>query len=311
MNCGQKLTAWCRGDANRGPVLTAIFEIVAVMSTTTLKSPRTAAEQRPSMFANRAVVLGFIVVLAASVMDLLDSTIAQTAAPAIRRDLGGSYADLEWITAAYTLAMSASLLLGSRLGDMFGRTRVLLIGIGAFVAASALCAVSQTPPMLIAARALQGSVAALMVPQTFGLTREMFGDEGQQKAFAVMGPVMGLAAVVGPLIGGGLVNLDLAGLAWRTIFLVNVPVGLVAMIVGARNLPRNAPATPDARPDVISVLLAMAGGVALVYPLIEGREQGWPPWSFAMLGGGVVILAAFALRQAWRSWSASSARWAA
>ena len=281
--------------------MTAIVEIVVAMSTTTLNSSEAAAQERPSMFANRAVVLGFIVVIAASVMDLLDSTIAQTAAPAIRRDLGGSYADLEWITAAYTLAMSASLLLGSRLGDMFGRTRVLLLGIGAFAVASALCAVSQTPDMLIAARALQGSVAALMVPQTFGLTREMFGEEGQQKAFAVIGPVMGLAAVVGPLIGGGLVNLDLAGLAWRTIFLVNVPVGLAAIVIGARNLPRNAAAAPNARPDVISVLLAMAGGVALVYPLIEGREDGWPAWSFAMIGGGIVILAAFALRQARRS----------
>jgi MFS family permease len=253
------------------------------------------------MFKNRTVVLGFIVVIAASVMDLLDSTIAQTAAPAIRRDLGGSYADLEWITAAYTLAMSASLLVGGRLGDMFGRARVLLLGIAGFVGASVLCALSPDPAVLIGARVLQGTLAALMVPQSFGLMREMFGDDGQQKAFAIFGPVMGLAAVAGPLIGGGLVNLNVAGLGWRAIFLVNVPVGLAAIAVGSRNLPRHAPATPGARPDIVSVLMAMAGGVALVYPLIEGREHGWPAWSFAMLAGGAVTLAAFAARQARRS----------
>jgi MFS family permease len=253
------------------------------------------------MFGSRSVLLGFIVIIAASVIDLLDSTIAQTAAPAIRRDLGGSYADLEWITAAYTLAMSASLLVGGRLGDMFGRARVLLVGIGGFVGASALCALSPDPAVLIGARVLQGTLAAVMVPQSFGLMREMFGDEGQQKAFAIFGPVMGLAAVAGPLIGGGLVNLNLAGLGWRTIFLVNIPVGLAAIAVGSKHLPRNAPATVGARPDVASVVMAMAGGVALVYPLIEGREHGWPAWSFAMLAGGVAILAAFALRQVRRA----------
>ncbi len=108
------------------------------MSTTTFTPPMAVAQARPAS-SNRGIWLGFLVVLAASVMDLLDSTIAQTAAPAIRRDLGGSYAALEWISAAYTLAMAVTLLLGSRLGDLFGRRRVLLVGIGGFVAASVLC----------------------------------------------------------------------------------------------------------------------------------------------------------------------------
>jgi EmrB/QacA subfamily drug resistance transporter len=269
------------------------------MSTTTISINQAATLARPR--SSRALWLAFAVVIASAVMDLLDSTIAQTAAPAIRRDLGGSYADLEWITAAYTLAMSATLILGSRLGDAFGRRRVLLLGIGGFVVASVLCALSPSPDALIAARSLQGVVAAIMVPQGFGLIRELFGDEGQRKAFAVFGPVMGLAAVAGPLLGGGLVDLNLLGSGWRAIFLVNVPVGLVAIVVGRRYLPRNAPATPGARPDVVSALLAIAGGVALVYPLIQGREQGWPAWSFAMLAAGVFVLAAFAWRQAHRS----------
>jgi EmrB/QacA subfamily drug resistance transporter len=268
------------------------------MSTTTLTYPPAAATVRQ---AHPAVWLGFAVVIVSAVMDLLDSTIAQTAAPAIRHDLGGSYADLEWITAAYTLAMSATLLLGSRLGDAFGRRRVLLIGIGGFVGASVLCALAPSAGALVAARTLQGAIAAIMVPQGFGLIREMFGDEGQQKAFAVFGPVMGLAAVAGPLLGGGLINLDVLGSGWRAIFLVNVPLGLAALLVGRRYLPRTAPAAPGLRVDAPSVALAMLGTGALVYPLIQGRDQGWPAWSFALLAGGVVMLGAFAALQARRS----------
>jgi MFS family permease len=205
------------------------------------------------------------------------------------------------ISAACTLAMAVTLLLGSRLGDVLGRRRVLLAGIGGFVITSALCALAPSPNALIAARVLQGAVAAVMVPQGFGLIRELFGDEGQQKAFGVFGPIMGLAAIAGPLVGGGLIDVNLLGTGWRAIFLVNVPIGLLALAAGRRFLPRNTPATAGARLDAPSVLLAMAGGFALVYPLIEGREHGWPAWSFALLAGGLVTLAAFGLLQARRS----------
>ncbi len=265
------------------------------MSTTTLTYPE---EVVPSVRAGgRSVWVGFIVVIAALVMDLLDSTITQTAAPAIRRELGGTYADLEWFTASYTLAMSATLLLGSRLGDALGRRRVLLIGMAGFVGASVLCALAPSDGALIAARSLQGALGALMVVQGFGLIRELFGDEGQQKALGFVGPVMGLAAVLGPLLGGGLVSLDVLGSGWRAIFLVNIPVGLLAIAVGMRALPRVAPAHPSLQLDPVSVLLAMAGGVALVFPLIEGREHGWPAWAFAMLAAGAVLVGAFAGRQ--------------
>ena len=268
------------------------------MSTTIITTPSTVIKTRSKQ---SAAWLGFLVVLASAVMDLLDSTITQTAAPAIRADLGGSYAQLEWITAAYTLAMSATLLTGSRLGDVLGRRRVLLYGMGGFIATSLVCALAPSPEALIGARALQGGVAAIMVPQGFGLIRELFGDHGQQKAFGVFGPVMGLAAVAGPLVGGGLVNLDVLGTGWRAIFLVNVPLGLAAMAAGRRFLPQTAPALPGVRIDVTSVALAMIGGVALVYPLIQGRENGWPTWSFAMLAGGLVLLGTFAALQARRA----------
>ncbi len=197
--------------------------------------------------------------------------------------------------------MSATLLLGSRLGDAFGRRRVLLAAIGGFIGASLLCALAPSAATLVAARALQGAVAAVMVPQGFGLIRELFGDSGQQKAFAVFGPVMGLAAVLGPLLGGGLVSLDVLGSGWRAIFLVNVPLGLAAIVAGRQLLPRTEPATPGARLDLPSVLLAMGGGIALVYPIIQGREQGWPTWCLGMIAAGVLLLVAFAALQARRS----------
>ncbi len=248
-----------------------------------------------------AAWLGLAVVVASAVMDLLDSTIAQTAAPAIRRDLGGSYASLEWISAAYLLAMSAFLIVGSRLGDALGRRRVLLGGMTGFVVASVLCALAPSAGALIAGRAVQGVLAAVMVPQGFGLIRELFGDAGQQKAFAVFGPVMGLAAVAGPVVGGALVGADIAGVGWRAIFLVNLPLGVAAIVAGRRFLPRTAPAVPGLRVDALSVLLTVGGGLALVYPLIEGRQHGWPAWSFAMLAGGVAALIAFAVRQTRRA----------
>ncbi|HEX3805048.1 MAG TPA: MFS transporter [Solirubrobacteraceae bacterium] len=268
------------------------------MSTIALNLTAGAATTRHS--AARGAWVGFAVVVVSAVMDLLDSTIAQTAAPDIRRQLVVSYADLEWISAAYTLSMSALMILGSRLGDILGRRRILLGSIGGFVVTSALCAVAPSAVTLIGARVLQGAMAAMMVPQGFGLIRELFGEEGQQRAFGIFGPIMGLAAVLGPLAGGGLIALNVFGVGWRAIFLINVPIGLLALLVGLRHLPDNPPATPHARLDLPSVALVAAGGFALVYPLIEGRQQGWPAWSFALLGGGLLIIGAFALRQAAR-----------
>src|SRR4051794_18587635 len=224
-----------------------------------LEAPAALGATRSST-AQKSVWLGFLVVIAASVMDLLDSTIAQTAAPAIRADLQGSYTDLEWISAAYTLAMATGLLVGGRLGDIYGRTQVMLAAMGGFVLMSALCALAPDATTLIVCRALQGAVGAVMIPQGFGLIRELFGDEGQQKAFAVFGPVMGLSAVAGPVIGGALVDADLAGTGWRSIFLVNVPIGIAAIVLGLKHLPRTAPASPGLRIDLLSALLATTGG---------------------------------------------------
>ena len=240
--------------------------------------------------------LGLFAILSADLLNLLDSTVGTIAAPAIRADLGGSSATLQWIAAGYTLAMAVGLLVGGRLGDMYGRRRMMVVGVGGFLAASLLCAVSGSPEMLLAARVLQGLFGAVMVPQSFGLIRELFGGE-VGKAFALLGPVIGLATVLGPVVAGLLT--DLAG--WRTIFLINLPLGAFALIVGRRVLPASEPVARGQRLDVKGALLAAAGMFLLVYPLTQGHELGWPVWTLAMLAASAPTLAGFAWYQGKRA----------
>jgi len=237
------------------------------------------------------------VAIAASVMDLLDSTIVQVAAPAIRFDLGGSFAVIQWLSAAYTLAMAVGLLTGGRLGDLFGRRRMLLIGMAAFVAASAACAAAQTPGELIAARAIQGGAGALMLPQVFGLISDLFGEHEMGKALGIFGGAMGLSAMLGPIVSGGLIGLDLFSTRWRMIFLVNVPVGLLCLALGSRLLPAAAPASRRGRLDASGMALAAAAMLLLVFPLVEGHELGWPLWLDGLLIASIPVLAAFARHQ--------------
>ncbi len=195
------------------------------------------ADVKPGVVGRKWRWMAFGAVITAAMMDLLDSTIAQVAAPTIRRELGGSYAVIEWVTAAYALAMAVGLLTGGRLGDIFGRRRVLLTGITGFVLASAACAAAQSAGELIAARAAQGLLGAIMLPQVFGLIRDLFEAHEMGQAFGVYGPVMGLSAMLGPIAAGGLISANVLGTGWRMIFLVNVPVGLAALLLGARTLP--------------------------------------------------------------------------
>jgi MFS family permease len=253
-------------------------------------------------------------VITAAVMDLLDSTITQVAAPTIRHDLGGSYAVIEWVTAAYSLAMAVGLLTGGRLGDLFGRRRVLLTGMTGFVAASAACAAAGTAGELIAARAAQGLMGAIMLPQVFGLIRDLFEAHEMSKAFGVYGPVMGLSAMLGPIASGGLISADLFGASWRMIFLVNVPVGVAALALGARLLPTGL-VVPGSGTDSASRADSGAGGprrgrldlpgaalagvamFGLVFPLAQGHSLGWPAWLFGMLAASAGVLAGFAWYQ--------------
>lgn len=255
--------------------------------TATLDAPAQAAP-----VAHPRRWLGLFAILGADLLNLLDSTVGTIAAPAIRADLGGSTSMLQWIAAGYTLAMAVGLLVGGRLGDMYGRKRMMSVGVTGFLVASLLCAISVSPEMLLAARVLQGGFGAVMVPQSFGLIRELFRAE-VGKAFALLGPVIGLATVLGPVVAGLLV--DLAD--WRMIFAINVPLGLFALLVGRRVLPNTPPTAKGQRLDVRGAILAGAGMFLLVYPLTQGHELGWPLWTFGMLAASVVVLATFVVTQ--------------
>jgi EmrB/QacA subfamily drug resistance transporter len=251
--------------------------------------------------------IAFSAALAAAMMDLLDATVASVAGPVMQADLGGSYADLQWITAAYTLAMAVGLLTGGRLGDMFGRRRMLLIGAGGFTIASVLCAAAPSAELLIGSRALQGALGAVMLPQVFGLIRDLFPPDEMGKAWAVLGPVSGLSAVLGPIVAGLLIDADILGSGWRSIFLVNLPVGAFVLLVGRRYLPAGAPAERRSRRlDVTGMALAGIAAVLLVYPLVQGRELGWPLWVVGMLVAALPVLAAFARHQARRKRSGAT-----
>lgn len=236
---------------------------------------------------------GLCAVLAASLMNLLDANVVTIAAPTIRDDLGGSYADLQWLTAGYTLAMAVGLLTGGRLGDMFGRKRMLLIGAVGFTVASVGCALAPSEGVLITARIAQGLVGAVMVPQGFGLIRDMFPPRDVGKAFGVFGPAIGMATILGPIVAGLLIRLD----GWRLIFLINVPLGVAAIAIGARFLPAVAPAARNSRLDLTGTLLAGTAMFLLIYPLVEGRQLGWPGWSLGLLACSVPAFGAFAVQQ--------------
>jgi EmrB/QacA subfamily drug resistance transporter len=243
-----------------------------------------------STYARRWLILA--VVLAAECMDLIDSTVVNVAAPPIAKAFHASSTVLEWIVSGYPLAISVGLIMGGRLGDLVGRRTMFLTGTTGFVAASTLCGLAPDAGTLIAARLIQGGFAAMMLPQGFGVLREVFPAAEQQRAFAIFGPVIGLSAVFGPLIGGALVDWNLFGSGWRLVFLVNVPIGAAAVAAALRLLP---PAVHDrtARLDVGGTALVTLFAVLLVYPLIEGREDDWPWWTYASMVLGVVLIGVF------------------
>src|SRR4051812_27450392 len=263
------------------------------MATMTLDPPL-AARRAAAPYALRWWALA--VILAAECMDLLDGTILNVAMPSIRDDLGGSYSAIQWIIAAYALAFAVGLITGGRLGDVYGRRQMFLLGTAGFTLASGLCALAPSVDVLIGCRVLQGAAAAIMIPQGLGLIRAMFPREELPAAFGVFGPVIGLSAVLGPILGGYLVHPDLLGTGWRAVFLVNLPLGLAALAGAARLLPEARSPHP-ARVDGTGTLLAGGAMLLLVYPLVQGRDLDWPGWIFGLLVAAVPVLCLFVWQQ--------------
>ena len=262
------------------------------MSTVTVPAPKAVQPVADAGHPRRWLIL--FVILAAECMDLLDSTVVNVAAPSIRADLGASTAGLQWIVGGYALAFAIGLVTGGRLGDVFGRRRLFLLGVGGFTAASALCGLAPSEGALVGARLLQGAFAAVLIPQGFGIVKQVFSAQELPKAFATFGPVMGLAAVAGPIVGGALTDGDLLGTGWRMIFLLNLPVGVLTLVAAVKLLPESRlPVAP--RLDLTGMALVSLAAGLLMYPLIQGRELGWPAWTFVAMGASALLLGAFAL----------------
>ncbi|RJL22601.1 MFS transporter [Bailinhaonella thermotolerans] len=261
-----------------------------------LEAPPAPAVVSPQAGSGSRRWWGLFAILSADLLNLLDGTVGNIAGPAIRAELGGSLATLQWIVAGYTLAMAVGLLTGGRLGDMFGRKRMMMVGVGGFLAASLACALAFSPETLIIARVLQGGFGALMVPQSFGLLRDLFGAQ-VGKAFAALGPVIGLATILGPVVAGLLVEADLFGTGWRAIFLINLPLGAFAMYVGWKVLPDTPPAARGSRLDVGGAVIAAIAMAMLVIPLVQGHELGWPAWTLGLLAASVPVFALFVAHQ--------------
>jgi EmrB/QacA subfamily drug resistance transporter len=221
--------------------------------------------------------------------DMVDVSIVNVALPTIGRRLGAGATALEWIVSAYMVGFSGVLIAAGRLGDRYGRRRLFVLGTFGFGSASLLAGLSSSPELLIAARALQGVCAGLMTPQVLGTFREIFPRSQRGTIFGVYGAVLGLASAVGVALGGVLVSPSALGLGWRSIFLVNVPVAAIAAVGALLVVPETT--DPKARrPDLIGALGLVAGVVAVVFALLEGRRLHWPVWIFALLALGVLAL---------------------
>ncbi|MFI2242147.1 MFS transporter [Streptomyces chrestomyceticus] len=244
----------------------------------------------------RAARIALVVVLAAELMDLLDQSVVLTALPAIQASTGAGPAAVQWLTAGYSLTVAVGLVTGGRLGDLHGRRKILLVGTAVFTLASRLCGVATGPGVLIAARVVQGAGIAVMIPQVLATLHVTFDGENRSRAFGLYGAVLSLASVLGPVLGGVLTQLDLSGLSWRPIFLINVPVGLAVIVLGRRFVAEST-ARNAGRLDLAGMLLSALAVVLIIFPLTEGRTHHWPLWCFAMLAAGLLVLGVFLRHQ--------------
>ncbi|WP_418154597.1 MFS transporter [Actinoalloteichus caeruleus] len=234
----------------------------------------------------------FAVVLVAVFMDLVDGTMVSVALPRVQADLQATDAEVQWIVAAYLLAFALGMIPGGRLGDVHGRRRVFLVGTALFVLSSVVCGAAASGGVLVAGRVAQGLGAALMVPQAMALIVQVFGPEERPRAFVVYGAVLSLANVGGPLLGALFLHVDPLGLGWRGLFYVNVPIGLLALLGALRWMPESR-SSEVRRVDLLGLALLVAATSAVMVPLVQGREAGWPWWTVALAVLAVPLFAAF------------------
>ncbi|MFF4103780.1 MFS transporter [Streptomyces sp. NPDC001903] len=260
--------------------------------------PNPAPVPHPRRWAAAAVMM------VAALMDLLDVTVVNVAIPSIGRDLHASQSALQWLVSAYLLGFAATLIVSGHLGDRYGRKALFLAGTAGFGLASLGCGLAQSPGQLIAARAVQGVMAALLMPQVLGSFRTLFQGKERGSVFGVYGAVGGFASAVGLLLGGLLTDADPFGWGWRSIFLVNVPVAVAACLAGAALVPATRERGAG-RPDLAGSLVLAAALSAIVLPLVQGEANGWPLWGWLCLGAGVLAVVGLGALEARRRGTAT------
>ena len=231
-------------------------------------------------------------VLSATFMSLFDIFVVNVAAPSIQRDLHASSATLELVVAGYSFSYAAGLVTGARLGDLVGRRRMFMIGLGIFAAASLLSGVAPTSTILVVGRLAQGFGAAAMIPQVLSLLTTNFRPDERPRVFSLFGVTVGLGTVAGQILGGVLLDLNLFGWGWRSIFLVNVPIGIAAIVLARRLLPESRPDVAD-RLDPLGVVLLTTGVGAITAPLVLGQADGWPLWTWISFAAGAALVGSF------------------
>ncbi len=236
------------------------------------------------------------VLLAGAFMVVLDFFIVNVALPSIATELGAGDTSLEWVVAGYGLTFAAFLITAGRLGDGLGRRHVYMIGLALFTATSAACGLAPSPTTLVIARIAQGVAGAIVMPQVLAIIGVTYRGPSYVRAMSLYGMALGLAAVGGQVIGGALVDADVAGLGWRSCFLINVPIGLVALALAPRLVPESR-AERRARLDVAGAAILAIGLTAVLLPLIQGRELGWPAWTWASFAAAALVLTGFVQRQ--------------
>ncbi len=261
--------------------------------TTSAEHPTHSVQHHTAKLSHKQRKIALAVVALAFVMDLLDSTIVNIAIPSIQSNLGASYATIQWLIAGYSLAFATLLITGGRMGDVFGYKKLFMIGVGGFTVASLLSGVAWDSHILIAARLLQGAMAALMVPQVMSMMQIMFKPEERGMVSGMFGALGGLSAALGPVIGGLLIKANIFGLDWRPIFLINVPVGLIGLVAAAKYLPEGKSPHP-LKLDWWGTLIVIVGLLLLIFPLIEGRDLDWPTWTFVMMAASIPVFVLFA-----------------
>jgi len=232
-----------------------------------------------------------VVLLIGAILPPLDYFIVNLALPAIRDGIGARPAELQLVVSAYACANAVVQITGGRLGDLYGRKRMFMVGMAGFVVASALCGLAGSGAVLVGGRVLQGLFAAILAPQVLATIRSVFSPQEQVRVMGFYGFVFGLAAVIGQLGGGALISLHPFGLGWRAIFLLNVPIGVLALLGSWRFIPESRPPRGQ-RIDVPGTVLLSLFLLMLVYPLTHGREAGWPLWMVACIVGALPMLGA-------------------